>query len=85
MDQLENQLMSLGVLVRELYSHMMHLVYRIDMWRSAPLQPPLYFAELRDPYLRTEGYLDAMLIFIKFQLAVIQRITLDIEQRLGPQ
>ena len=85
MDQLENQLLRLGVLVREFYSLRMRLVYMIDMWRSAPLQPPLYFAEFRDPYLRTEGYLDAMLIFIEFQLAVIQRITLDIERRLGPQ
>ena len=83
MDQIENQLMSLEVLVQELYNLMMRLVNRIAMWRSAPLQPPLYFAEFRDPYLRTESYLDAMLIFIEFQLAFIQRITLDIERRLG--
>ena len=79
MDQIENQLMSLEVLVQELYNLMMRLVNRIAMWRSAPL----YFAEFRDPYLRMESYLDAMLIFIEFQLAFIQRITLDIERRLG--
>jgi hypothetical protein len=83
MDQIENQLMSLEVLVQELYNLMIDLLNRIDMWRSTPLQPPLYFAEFWYPYLRTERYLDLLLIFIEFQLTFIQRITLDIERRLG--
>lgn len=83
MDQIENQLMSLEVLVQELYNLMIDLLNRIDMWRSAPLQPPLYFAEFWYPYLRTESYLDLLLIFIEFQLTFIQRITLEIERRLG--